>query len=100
MSRFALEALQLKAVLPRWCDTIPTAMLVGRLRQGATRHCLKESEHRPMFEQRFPELGDRIIYWEVDDVEFAPPTEALTMIDDLAEKLILTLRRGCAVLRE
>jgi hypothetical protein len=36
----------------------------------------------------------------VDDVEFAPPTEALAMIDDLVEELIFTLRQGCAVLRK
>jgi hypothetical protein len=60
---------------------------------------LNESEHRPMIERRFPELGDRITYWDVDDVELAPPSEALAMIDNLVEELILTLRQPCAVLR-
>jgi hypothetical protein len=46
---------------------------------------LKEAEHRPMIERRFPELDDRIIYWDMDDVELAPPSEALAMIDDLLE---------------
>jgi protein-tyrosine phosphatase len=35
-----------------------------------------EAEHRPIIEQRFPEVAHRIAYWNVDDVEFAEPSVA------------------------
>ena len=100
MSRFALEALQLKTVLPAGATRSPQPCSLADFDKAQLVIALNESEHRPMIEQRFSELGDRIIYWDVDDVEFAPPSEALAMIDDLVEELILTLRRPCAVLRK
>jgi len=100
MSRFALEALQLKAVLPAGAIRYPQPCSLADFDKAQFVVALNESEHRPMIERRFPELGDRITYWDVDDVELAPPSEALAMIDDLVEELILTLRQPCAVLRK
>ncbi len=97
MSRFALEALQLKAVLAAGATRYPQPCSLADFEKAQLVIALKESEHRPMIEQRFPELGDRIIYWDVDDVEFVPPSKALAMIDDLVEELILTLRQSRAV---
>jgi low molecular weight protein-tyrosine phosphatase len=100
LSRFALEALQLKAVLPAGATRYPQPCSLADFDRARLVIALKESEHRPMIERRFPELGDRIIYWDVDDIEFAPPSEALAMIDDLVEELILSLRGPCVVLGE
>jgi protein-tyrosine phosphatase len=93
MSRFVLEALQLKAVVPAGATRHPQPCSLADFDKAQLVIALKEVEHRPTIERRFPELDDKIIYWDVDDVEFAPPSEALAMIDDLVEELILTLRR-------
>ena len=52
---------------------------------------LKESEHRPLIERRFPEVTGSVTYWNVDDIEFAPPSIALPMIDGHVRKLIASL---------
>ena len=68
MSRFALEALQLKAVLPAGAIRYPQPCSLADFDKAQLVVALNESEHRPMIERRFPELGDRITYWDVDDV--------------------------------
>lgn len=44
---------------------------------------LKEAEHRPLLELRFPEMADRVIYWRVDDIGLTEPADAIAMIDRL-----------------
>ena len=53
---------------------------------------LKEAEHRPFVEQRFPEAASRVTYWHVDDIGFAHSSIALAMIDEHVDQLISTLR--------
>jgi protein-tyrosine phosphatase len=52
---------------------------------------LKETEHRPLIERRFPEVARSVTYWNVDDIEFAPPSIALAMIERHVRELIASL---------
>lgn len=54
---------------------------------------LKEAEHRPMMEDKFPEWADRIEYWHVDDVDCAEPELALAEIEVGVQDLILRIRK-------
>ena len=91
MSRFALEALQAKTILPEGANRYPQPCSLEDFDQAALVIALKEAEHRPMIERRFPDVADRISYWHVDDVEFLHPSIALALIDDHVEKLISAL---------
>lgn len=53
---------------------------------------LKEAEHRPLIEQRFPEAARRVTYWHVDDVEIRHPSVALAMTDSHVRNLIAKLK--------
>lgn len=53
---------------------------------------LKEAEHRPLIEQRFPGVANRVIYWHIDDIEFVHPSIALAQIDSHVSELISTLK--------
>lgn len=53
---------------------------------------LKEAEHRPMIELRFPSVAGRIEYWDVDDIEFLDPPTALGKIDEQVRLLIGRLK--------
>ena len=54
---------------------------------------LKETEHRPMVEERLaPDVAARIRYWNVDDVEDLAPARALPQIERLVRELIEELR--------
>ena len=55
---------------------------------------LKEAEHRPLMEQRFPSWAEQVEYWRVHDLDFALPTEALPQVkahvDELYSRLLQT----------
>ncbi len=53
---------------------------------------LKESEHRPLMALQFPDWVDRIQYWQVHDIDCAPPSEALPQIGQRVDELIDQLR--------
>lgn len=91
MSRFALEALQAQAIVPDGIMRAPTPCVQADFQGAHLVIALKEAEHRPLIERRFPELAGVVTYWHVDDIEFAPPSIALPMIDAHVRELIATL---------
>ena len=42
---------------------------------------LKEAEHRPLLRQRYPGWEERVEYWHIHDVDFAPAEDALREIE-------------------
>jgi protein-tyrosine phosphatase len=49
---------------------------------------LKEEEHRPLIEERFPAWADRVEYWDIDDVEQAPPRKSLSEMERRVKQLV------------
>jgi protein-tyrosine phosphatase len=92
ISRFSLEALQAKAIQPEGAAREPQPCTLADFDSAHLVIGLKEAEHRPLIERRFPEVAGRVIYWDVDDVAFAHPSVALAKIDDHVRELIETLR--------
>jgi len=92
MSRFTREALQAKGIVAEGALRNPHPCSLADFDQARIVIALKEAEHRPMIERRFPEVADRILYWHVDDIDCAAPATALPMIDDLVRELISTLK--------
>jgi low molecular weight protein-tyrosine phosphatase len=58
------------------------------LRGASVIVALKEAEHRPLVQRRFPELLDRVEFWHVDDVGDASPGVALPLIERGVRDLI------------
>jgi protein-tyrosine phosphatase len=52
---------------------------------------LKESEHRPLMQRRFPTWAGQVEYWRVHDLDCAGPTEALPQIKRHVEELYARL---------
>lgn len=53
---------------------------------------LYEPEHRPMMQEQFPVWSDRILYWQVPDIEEVPPLIALARIESEVAALIQQLQ--------
>ena len=49
---------------------------------------LKEAEHRPMVEQRFPDHAAKVRYWHVHDIDLVAPEAALAEVERLVEGLL------------
>src|ERR1700749_171652 len=71
ISRFTLKALRAKAISPEGAERVPRPCVVLDFDDAQLVIALKEAEHRPMIERRFPEVANRVSYWHVDDIEFA-----------------------------
>ena len=96
MSRFAREALDAKGIAPEGATRSPQPCSLADFAQARLVIALKEAEHRPLIERRFPGVVDRIIYWHVDDIEFAHPSVALAMIDENVRDLVSRLKQATA----
>ena len=52
---------------------------------------LKEAEHRPLMQSRFPKWVERVEYWHVHDLDFAHSTDALPQVKAHVEDLVARL---------
>ncbi|WP_027578296.1 low molecular weight phosphatase family protein [Bradyrhizobium sp. Ai1a-2] len=91
MSLFALEGLQAKGIPPAGNLRYPQPCILPDLESADIIIALKEAEHRPLIERRFPEMSGRVRYWHVDDIDVAKPAIALALIDQLVEDLLTSL---------
>ncbi len=71
----------------------PRALELSDLQTATRTIALKEIEHRPMMQMQFPDWVDRIEYWQVHDIDCAPPSEALPQISRRVDELIAQLRQ-------
>ncbi len=69
-----------------------TQLTVEDLERADHTIVLKKTEHHPMMLKAFPKLADKVEYWEVHDLDFAEPEEALPEIEQHVEKLVQNLR--------
>ena len=53
---------------------------------------LKEAEHRPLMQSRFPQWVEQVEYWRVHDLDFAPSSEALPQVKRHVEELFARLQ--------
>lgn len=49
---------------------------------------VKETEHRPLMSQRFPQFVEKVEFWEVHDIDCAQPDEALPHLEREVTKLL------------
>jgi protein-tyrosine phosphatase len=42
---------------------------------------VKEAEHRPLLQRKFPQFVDRVEFWKVNDIDCAGPEEALPHLE-------------------
>jgi protein-tyrosine phosphatase len=89
----ALEARGLDAVVD--FDRFPMQVTVDDLERAAWVVALKQAEHLPLLQERFPAWAEKVEFWQVDD---AP--EALALIErevmDLTARLIVGGKRRAA----
>ncbi len=92
LSHHTAEALTTRGI-PRH-HTAPTRVQITDtdLSSGARVIALDRAEHYPMMQRQFAHAADRIEYWDVADVPFRRPDDALPAI----EKRVLALVRELA----
>jgi protein-tyrosine phosphatase len=91
ISQLTLAALHTLSIPLEGPARLPRDVTAEDLELAARVIALKEAEHRPLMERRFPEFAARVEYWHVDDTDCAPAETALPQIEALVASLLLTL---------
>ncbi len=52
---------------------------------------VKEAEHRPLLDRKFPGWSDRVEYWHVDDIDCAPAEDAIALLEQEVDGLLRRL---------
>ena len=91
ISADTVAALRTRGVPLPQSHRIPRDVTEADIRSAAVTIALKEAEHRPVVAQRFPRLLERVEFWHVHDVEDAPPSEAIPLIESNVRALIARL---------
>ena len=93
ISRLVLQALQARGCVPRGIARMPQPCTAADLENADLVIALKDSEHRPLMLERFPEWEGRTEFWFVDDIDVTPPDQALAAIEREVERLLQRLSK-------
>jgi protein-tyrosine phosphatase len=93
LSLYALTALKERGLIARGGQRLPQQCTVTDLQTADRIVALNESEHRPLMLGRFPDWGNRAEYWQIADIDVAPPDVALGSLDSQIEVLLKRLRQ-------
>ena len=88
ISSHTLAGLQARGVALQASPRAPRDVTADDLAGADLIIAIKETEHRPMLEERFPGWADRVRYWNVDDMPEVPAAEALARLEPLVRALI------------
>ncbi len=91
ISTYVLKGLKTRGVIINQGVRFPVQLQERDLQAADLIIALKEAEHRFLLEKRFPLWLDRVEYWQVHDLDMAPPDEALARIEQEVKRLILRL---------
>jgi len=92
LSPLAAEALASRSIDLR--HTGPERVQLGQEDLEGADLCiaLKDAEHRPLVVKQFPYWEERVLFWNVSDIDFTPADEALPQIERHVLELIGVLR--------
>lgn len=86
------QALEIRGIRPRSAGRWPQSVTRKELEFAHRVVALKESEHRPMMLERFPDLVDRVEYWAVDDIDVLAPARCISQAEQQLLQLLQQLR--------
>lgn len=91
LSRYTAEEMDRLGLDRSLTGPVRAALTGEDLHRALHAIALKEEEHRPMMQRQFPEWVNRIEYWQVHDLDCAPPTVSLPLIYDQVKALAVDL---------
>lgn len=88
ISRHTLSHLQRKGIASNDDPRFPVQVCEADLAAADHIVAVKEAEHRPLVENRFPEWTDRIEYWHVHDLDCATSDDAMPHLESEVLRLV------------
>lgn len=91
ISAHTLRGLILRDIPLDWAPRFPLPLLEADLRDARHVVAVKEAEHRPLLDSKFPGWAGRVEFWRVDDIDCAAPEEALALLEREVGELLRRL---------
>ena len=92
ISEHTMARLRALGIHPAGCDRMPLDLALDDLEAAHHVIAVKEAEHRPLMQRRFPEWTDRVEFWGVHDLDCAEPREAFACLESELARLLDRLR--------
>lgn len=92
VSQHVLAAIATRGIDCPTAARMPVACALDDLSNANIVVALKELEHRPYLQRKFPGWEERVTYWHVHDIDQATPAQALAEIETLVTGLIERLK--------
>jgi protein-tyrosine phosphatase len=73
MDASAVRALQALGITGESCTRLPAQAVAGDFEEADLVIALKEAEHRPLLQERFPAWAERVEYWHIEDADGVLP---------------------------
>ncbi len=93
LSPHTREALDTRGIDLHMTAPTRTALSEEDFRRAAKSIALKRTEHERFIAKQFPEWKDMVEYWQIDDIDVAPPDEALPQLEQAVLRLLRELQR-------
>lgn len=88
MARFTTERLRRHRISSEAYQRMPMDVTVDDLNAASHIIAVKETEHRPLLERRFPQFLDRVEFWHIDDIDCARPNHAMPLLEQQVLQLL------------
>lgn len=88
ISRHTLENLRIRGIESDTCERLPLAVSEADLATADYIIAVKEAEHRPIFETRFPAWTARVEFWHIHDLDCALPDTAIPHLEREVARLL------------
>lgn len=91
ISTYVVDGLRTRGISVNGNMRFPVRVTEADLASADLIVALKEAEHRPLLQQRFPAWSDRVEYWHVHDMDGFTPAQALPEIERQVTELLARL---------
>jgi protein-tyrosine phosphatase len=88
ISRHTVARLKEQGIASDGCDRFPLPVSEADLSAADHIVAVKEAEHRPLVEMKFPKWLERIEYWHVHDLDCATPDDAIPHLEGEVLRLL------------
>jgi low molecular weight protein-tyrosine phosphatase len=88
ISRHTIERLKKQGIAQNVDSRFPVSVSEADLAAADHIVAVKEAEHRPLMEAKFPEWQDRVEYWHVHDLDCATPEDSMPHLESELMRLL------------
>jgi protein-tyrosine phosphatase len=88
ISHHTVARLEKRGIQSDQLDRSPLPVCEADLAAADCIIAIKEAEHRPLVESRFPDWRERIEYWQVHDLDCATPDQAMPHLEREVARLV------------